>query len=116
MGSTVIEVSLSELEEGEDERIEQIVDTLANDVVPSLAEAADVQGSAIASRALLEFAYIVGFTHNATDAMDILVSVGQAIQAGQSDAADVRKDRENSELDNGKSDLALRPVSSRRTH
>jgi hypothetical protein len=116
MGSTVIEVSLSDLEEGEDERIEQIVDTLANEVVPSLAEAADVQGSAIASRALLEFAYIVGFTHSAADAMEVLVSVGEAIQAGLSDAADIRKDRENSDSDAAKGDLAMRPVVSRRTH
>lgn len=116
MGSTVIEVSLSDLDEGEEERIEQIVDTLANDVVPSLAEAADVQGSAIASRMLLEFAYIVGFTHSATDAMDVMVSVAQAIQAGQADAADVRKDQEHSESDAAKHDPALRPASSRRTH
>jgi len=116
MSSTVIEVSLSDLEDGEEERIEQIVDTLANEVIPSLAEAADVQGSAIASRALLEFAYIVGFTHSAADAMEIFVSVGQAIQAGQSDAADVRKDREDSDSEANKGDLALRPVVSRRTH
>lgn len=116
MSATVIEVSLSDLEEGEEERIEQIVDTLANDVVPSLAEAADVQGSAIASRALMEFAYIVGFTHSAADAMEILVSVGQAIQAGQADAADVRKDRDNGEPDAAKTDPALRPTTSRRTH
>jgi hypothetical protein len=116
MSSTVIEVSLSDLEEGEDERIEQIVDTLANDVVPSLAEAADVEGSAIASRMLLEFAYVVGFTHSAIDAMDVMVSVGQAIQAGQADAADVRKDQEHSDSDATKGDLALRPASSRRTH
>ncbi len=116
MSPTVIEVSLADLEEGEDERIEQIVDTLANDVVPSLAEAADVQGSAIASRMLLEFAYIVGFSHSASDAMQALVSVGQAIQAGQSDAADIRKDQEKSDAEGVKSDTALSPATSRRTH
>lgn len=116
MNSTVIEVNLTDLEEGEDERLEQIVDTIANDVVPSIAETADVQGSAIAARLMLEFAYIAGFTHSAADAMELLVSAGQAMQAGQADAADVRKDRDNGEGDGAKSDPALRPTSSRRTH
>ncbi|MCX8504598.1 MAG: hypothetical protein ORN52_11575 [Beijerinckiaceae bacterium] len=85
MSSTVIEVALTDLEESEEDRIEQLVDTLANDVLPSLAEAAGVSGTTLAARLMIEMSYIVGFTHHPVDALDLLTSAGQAIRAGIGD-------------------------------
>ena len=85
MSSTVIEVALTDLEESEEDRIEQLVDTLANDVLPSLAEAAGVSGTTLAARLIIEMSYIVGFTHHPVDALDLLTSAGQAIRAGIGD-------------------------------
>ena len=85
MSSTVIEVALTDLEESEEDRIEQLVDTLANDVLPSLAEAAGVSGTTLAARLMIEMSYIVGFTHHPIDALDLLTAAGQAIRAGIGD-------------------------------
>jgi len=85
MSSTVIEVALTDLEESEEDRIEQLVDTLANDVLPSLAEAAGVSGTTLAARLMIEMSYIVGFTHHPIDALDLLTASGQAIRAGIGD-------------------------------
>ena len=85
MSSTVIEVALTDLEESEEDRIEQLVDTLANDVLPSLAEAAGVSGTTLAARLMIEMSYIVGFTHHPVDALDLLTAAGQAIRAGIGD-------------------------------
>jgi len=117
MGATVIEVSLSDLEEGEDERIEQIVDTLANDVVPSLAEAADVQGSAIASRArarICLYCRIYPFDRRGDGRFDLGGS-GDTGRAGGCGRCTKRSGKA-AISDGSKADLALRPVTSRRTH
>jgi hypothetical protein len=92
MSSTVIEVALNDLEDSEEERIEQLVETLANDVVPSLAEAAGVSGTALAARLMIEMAYICGFTHHPADAVDLMTSVSQAIRAGISDNEQASRD------------------------
>ena len=85
MSSTVIEVALTDLEESEEDRIEQLVDTLANDVLPSLAEAAGVSGTVLAARLMIEMSYIVGFTHHPVDALELLTGAGQAMRAGIGD-------------------------------
>jgi hypothetical protein len=85
MSATVIEVALTELEEAEEDRIEQLVDTLANDVLPSLAEAAGVSAATLAARLMIEMSYIVGFTHHPVDAIDLITSAGQAVRAGITD-------------------------------
>jgi predicted transcriptional regulator len=60
MASTVIEVALKDLEEAESDRIEQLVETLANDIIPSLSEAAGVSGTDLAARLMAELGYIAG--------------------------------------------------------
>lgn len=97
MSATVIEVALNDLEEFEEERIEQLVETLANDVVPSLAEAAGVSGTALAARLMIEMAYICGFTHHPADAVDLMTSVSQAIRAGIADNEQASKDEASDE-------------------
>ena len=92
MSSTVIEVALTDLEESEEDRIEQLVDTLANDVLPSLAEAAGVSGTLLASRLMIEMAYIVGFTHHPVDAIELLTAAGQAVRAGIGDTEQAARD------------------------
>jgi len=92
MSSTVIEVALTDLEDSEEDRIEQLVDTLANDVLPSLAEAAGVSGTLLASRLMIEMAYIVGFTHHPVDAIELLNAAGQAVRAGIGDTEQAARD------------------------
>jgi len=92
MSSTVIEVALTDLAESEEDRIEQLVDTLANDVLPSLAEAAGVSGTLLASRLMIEMAYIVGFTHHPVDAIELLTAAGQAVRAGIGDTEQAARD------------------------
>jgi hypothetical protein len=92
MSSTVIEVALTDLEESEEDRVEQLVDTLANEVLPSLAEAAGVSGTTLAARLMIEMAYIVGFTHDPVDAIDLLTAAGQAVRAGIGDNEQAGRD------------------------
>ena len=92
MSSTVIEVALTDLEESEEDRVEQLVDTLANEVLPSLAEAAGVSGTTLAARLMIEMAYIVGFTHHPVDAIDLLTAAGQAVRAGIGDNEQAGRD------------------------
>jgi len=101
MSSTVIEVALTDLEESEDDRIEQLVDTLANEVLPSLAEAAGVSGTVLAARLMIEMAYIVGFTHHPVDALDLLTAAGQAVRAGIGDNEQSGKDDADDPEDDG---------------
>ena len=106
MSSTVIEVALTDLEESEEERIEQLVDTLANDVLPSLAEAAGVSGTTLAARLMIEMSYIVGFTHHPIEAIELLTSAGQAIRAGIADNEQAARG-EPSESDSGDVDTDI---------
>ena len=62
MASTVIEVALKDLDEAEADRIEQLVETLANDIIPSLADAAGVNGTELAARLIAELGYLFGST------------------------------------------------------
>ncbi len=86
MASTVIEVALKDLDEAEADRVEQLVETLANDIIPSLSEAAGVSGTDLAARLMAELGYIVGFTSHPADALDVLVATGQAVRTGISEA------------------------------
>ena len=86
MASTVIEVALKDLEEAESDRIEQLVETLANDIIPSLSEAAGVSGTDLAARLMAELGYIVGYTSQPADALDVLAATGQAVRTGVSEA------------------------------
>lgn len=86
MASTVIEVALKDLEEAESDRIEQLVETLANDIIPSLSEAAGVSGTDLAARLMAELGYIVGYTSHPADALDVLAATGQAVRTGVSGA------------------------------
>jgi len=105
MSSTVIEVALTDFEESEDDRIEQLVDTLANEVLPSLAEAAGVSGTILAARLMIEMAYIVGFTHHPVDAIDLLTATGQAVRAGIGDNEQSgRDDADDSDADDTEAD------------
>jgi len=107
MSSTVIEVALTDLEESEEDRIEQLVDTLANDVLPSLAEAAGVSGTTLAARLMIEMSYIVGFTHHPIDALDLLTAAGQAIRAGIGDnEQSPRGEAKDSEADDVEAEMA----------
>jgi len=107
MSSTVIEVALTDLEESEEDRIEQLVDTLANDVLPSLAEAAGVSGTTLAARLMIEMSYIVGFTHHPVDALDLLTSAGQAIRAGIGDnEQSPNHEAKDAQADDVESDIA----------
>jgi hypothetical protein len=86
MASTVIEVALKDLDEAEADRVEQLVETLANDIIPSLSEAAGVSGTDLAARLMAELGYIVGFTSHPADALDVLVAAGQAVRTGIGEA------------------------------
>jgi len=86
MASTVIEVALKDLEEAESDRIEQLVETLANDIIPSISEAACVSGTDLAARLMAELGYIVGYTSHPADALDVLAATGQAVRTGVSEA------------------------------
>ena len=108
MSSTVIEVALTDLEEPEEDRIEQLVDTLANEVLPSLAEAAGVSGTTLAARLMIEMAYIVGFTHHPVDAIDLLTASGQAVRAGIGDNEQAGRDEAG---DDDSSDGGNEPLS-----
>ncbi len=103
MSSTVIEVALTDLEESEEDRVEQLVDTLANDVLPSLAEAAGVSGTTLAARLMIEMSYIVGFTHHPVDAIELLTAAGQAVRAGIGDNEQSTRD-EAGDADSSDSD------------
>jgi hypothetical protein len=108
MSSTVIEVALTDLEESEEDRIEQLVETLANEVLPSLAEAAGVSGTTLAARLMIEMAYIVGFTHHPVDAIDLLTAAGQAVRAGIGDNEQAGRDEAG---DDDSSDGGNEPLS-----
>ena len=68
----VMEVSVqTAVDEAEADRVEQLVETLANDIIPSLSEAAGVSGTDLAARLMAELGYIVGFTSHPADALDV---------------------------------------------
>ena len=92
MNPTVIEVSLTDLDGPEDDRIEQIVEMLANDVVPSIAEVTGLSGTALAARLLVEMAYIVGFTHHPAEALELLANAGHAMRAGVADSEETARE------------------------
>ena len=105
MASTVIEVALKDLDEAEADRVEQLVETLANDIIPSLSEAAGVSGTDLAARLMAELGYIVGFTSHPADALDVLVATGQAVRTGISEAEALSSSEPTEGAEEGEADL-----------
>ncbi len=85
MTDRVIQFVLSDMPDQESQRIETLSASIADTLLPSLAEAADVASPELAARTLLELAYVVGFTHRAEHSVVLLAAISEAMRSGMED-------------------------------
>jgi hypothetical protein len=85
MKDRVIQFVLSNLPQEDSQRVDALSESIADTLLPSLAETAQISSSELAAKTLIELAYIVGFTHQADHSLAVMAAVSEALHTGMQD-------------------------------
>jgi hypothetical protein len=88
MADQTVQFVLSELPDDDEIRKERLSEAISDQLLPALAEAAHVSSAELAAHALVDLAYIVGFTHRSEDSLALLSAVAEALRSGMADYAE----------------------------
>jgi hypothetical protein len=88
MTDRTLQFVLSDLPDDDEIKKERLSEAISDQLLPALAEAAHVSSAELAAHALVDLAYIVGFTHRSEDSLTLLSAVAEAIRSGMADYAE----------------------------
>lgn len=88
MADQTVQFVLSDLPDDDEIRKERLSQAISDQLLPALAEAAHVSSAELAAHALVDLAYIVGFTHRSEDSLALLSAVTEALRSGMADYAE----------------------------
>ncbi len=88
MTDQTVQFVLSDLPDDDETKKERLSEAISDQLLPALAEAAQVSSAELAAHALVDLAYIVGFTHSSEDSLTLLSAVAEALRSGMADYAE----------------------------
>ncbi len=91
MTDRTLQFVLSDLPDDDEIKKERLSEAISDQLLPALAEAAHVSSAELAAHAIVDLAYIVGFTHRPEDSVTLLAAVAEAIRNGMADYAEEAK-------------------------